>query len=172
MRSLWWWLRRRRIDVGPDDVAIGYASAQRPFLFAMAGLLAVETAVVGLLVPWPIVHVLDVCAVLQVLSIAANLTVHPHVVGTDTLLLREGRRFALRIPLDTITAVRVESRTRTGKTRQLDGDEFSIAVGSQTSLLIELARPVDVQGGTATSIRFHADDPRQAAATIASTLKV
>lgn len=166
------WLRRRRADVGPDDLAIGYARDQKPFLFAMAGLLAVETAVVGLLVPWPIIHVLDVCAVLQVLAIAANLVVHPHVLSADTLLLREGRRFTLRVPLAAITAVRVESRTRTGRTRQLDGDELSIAVGNQTSLLIELAYPIEVRrpDGKATRIRFHADDPRHTVAAITRVL--
>lgn len=168
MRSLWPWLRRRRADVGPGELAIGYARDQKPFLFVMAGLLAVETAVVGLLVPWPLIHVLDACAVLQVLAIAANLVVHPHVLGDDTLLLREGRRFTLRVPLAAITAVRVESRTRSGRTRQLDGDELSIAVGNQTSLLIELAYPVEVRkpDGKVTRIRFHADDPRQVAAAI------
>jgi hypothetical protein len=168
MRSLWAWLRGRRADVGPDDVAIGYARDQTPFLLAMAGLLAVETAVVGFLVPWPIVHVLDVCAVLQVLGIAANLVVHPHVVGSRVLLLREGRRFTVRVPLDAITSVRAEQRTRTGRTRQLDGEELSIAVGNQTDVLVELSRPIPVRkpDGVATRIRFRADDPRHAVTVI------
>lgn len=160
MRSLWWWLRGRRAGVGPDDLAIGYAGQQTPFLLAMAGLLAVETAVLGLLVPWPIVHVLDVLALLQVLAIAANLVVHPHVLGSDTLLLRDGGRFALRVPLAAITGIRVESRT--SRKRRLDGDELSIPVGGQTTVCLELAHPVDA----ATRIRFHADEPRQVAAAI------
>lgn len=172
MRSLWLWLRRRRVDVGPGDLAIGYARDQKPFLFVMAGLLALETAVVGLLVPWPIIHVLDACAVLQVLGIAANLVVHPHVLGHDTLLLREGRRFTLPVPLAAIVAVRVESRTRGGRTRQLDGDELSIAVGNQTSVLIELAHPVEVckPDGKVTRIRFHGDDPRLTVTAITKVL--
>lgn len=137
-------------------------------LVAMAGLLAVETAVVGVLVPWPVVHVLDALALLQVLSIAANLVVHPHVVGRDVVLLREGGRFALRVPLDAVASVRVERRTRTGRTRQLDGAELSIAVGNQTDVLVELSRPVPVRrpDGVVTRVRFRADDPRAAVAAI------
>lgn len=164
MRSLWWWLRRRRRGVGPDDVPIGYARDQTPMLIAMAGVLAVETAVVGLLVPWWFVHVLDVCALVQVLSVAGNLVVHPHVVTRDTLILREGGRFTVRVPLDTITGVRVDRRTRTGRTRRLDAGELSIAVGNQTDVLIELSHPVRIRKptGEATTIRFRADDPRAA----------
>jgi hypothetical protein len=55
--SLWWWIRRRRRDVGPGDLALGYAREQTPMLVALAGVLCLETAIVGLLVPWPVVHV-------------------------------------------------------------------------------------------------------------------
>lgn len=173
MRSLWSWLRGRRADVGPTDVAIGYARDQTPFLFAMAGLLAVETAVVGFLVPWPIVHVLDVCAVLQVLGIAANLVVHPHVLGEQVLLLREGRGFTLRVPLSAITAVRAEQHTRTGRTRQLDNQELTIAVGNQTDVLLELSHPIPVHkpDGLATRIRFRADDPHHTVAAITTAIR-
>lgn len=169
MKSLWWWLRGRRADVGPDDTAIGYARDQVPVALALTGVVAVESAAVGLLLRWPFLHVLDALAVLQLVSSAAALVVHPHVVGRDGLLVRDGRRFAVRVPPDAIATVRVEWRSHTGRAHRVDGDELVVAVGNQTDVLVELSRPVRVRrpDGEVTRIRFRADDPRAAVAAIA-----
>lgn len=58
MIHLWLWVGRRD-DLAPGDIAMGHAREQTPTLIVLAGVLALETAVVGLLVPWPFVHVLD-----------------------------------------------------------------------------------------------------------------
>jgi hypothetical protein len=52
-----------------------------------------------------------------------------------------------------------------------DGDEVAVVVGDQTTVLVELAEPVDVvlPGGdrcAATAFGFHADDPAAAVAVI------
>lgn len=49
--NLWPWIRRRRQDVGPGDVALGYARERVPVLIVLAGVLCLETAIVGLLLP-------------------------------------------------------------------------------------------------------------------------
>lgn len=168
--ALWHWLRRHRVGVGPGDIAIGHARERTPMLLALAGVLALETAVVGLLVPWPVVHVLDALALLQVLGIAAVEVTYPHVVRHEELVLREGATFELRVPLAAITAVRVERRSHTGRVRRLTGQELSIAVANQTDVLVVLSEPVPVPGGEATRIRFRADDPRVAVNAIAAAV--
>ena len=154
MKGLWLWVRRRRAT-GPGDLPIGYARERVPLLFVLAGLLALEAALLGLLVPWWWVHVLDVLAVLQVLGIAATLVTHPHYLTTDHLVLRDGRRVVLVIPRDRIAAVRLDRKYHDGKTVQRDGDELRIVVGNQTDVLLQLSEPV----GGARRVRFRADEP-------------
>ncbi len=158
MRSLWLWARGRRAGVGPGDVPIGYANEQLPFLIVLAGVLAVETAVVGLLVPWWWIHVVDVLAVLQVLGIAASLVTHPHVLTPDTLVLRNGGRTVLVIPRSAIVDARAERRYHDGRTEQRDDEELRLVVGNQTDVVVRLDPPVD----GLRRVRFRADDPRAA----------
>ncbi|GAB3468840.1 hypothetical protein [Actinophytocola sediminis] len=168
--ALWHWLRGRRVGVGHGDVAIGHARERTPMLLALAGVLALETAVVGLLVPWPVVHVLDAVALLQVLAIAAVEVTYPHVVGRTELVLRDGATFALRVPLAVVTAVRVQRRYHTGRARQLVDGELTVAVNNQTDVLVTLSEPIPVAGGEATRIRFLADDPAAAVSAIAAAV--
>jgi hypothetical protein len=158
VRSLWLWVRGRRAGVGPEDLAIGYAEERLPFLVVLAGVLTVETAVVGLLVPWWWIHVLDVLTLVQVLAIAAGLVTHPHVLTPDTLVLRNGRRTVLVVPRAAIADARAERRYHDGRTEQRDGGELRIVVGNQTDVVLLLDPPVDGMS----RVRFRADDPRVA----------
>jgi hypothetical protein len=169
--------RRRRQNVGAGDLALGYARERTPVLVALAGVLCVETAVVGILVPWPVVHALDVLAVLQVLSIAATEVTRPHYLCGDVLILREGPIFEVRVPLASVLAVRTERKYHNGRTLQLVGQQDSevpqlnIVVGNQTDLLVTLSEPVTVieSNGTigrAEIPRFRADEPETAVSAI------
>lgn len=172
--SLWWWIRRRRRDVGPGDLVLGYAREQTPMLVALAGVLCLETAIVGLLVPWPVVHVLDVLAVLQVLCIAATAVTRPHYLHDDVLTLREGPLFEVHVPLTSVVTVRAERKYHSGRTLQLTGQqdsadtpELSIVIGSQTDVFVTLSEPVAVVEpngtiGKAETLRFRADEPAAA----------
>jgi hypothetical protein len=154
VKGLWLWVRRRRA-IGSGDLAIGYARERLPLLVVLAGLLALEAAVVGLLVPWWWVHVFDVIAFLQVLGIAATLVTHPHFLTADHLVLRDGRRVVLTIPRDRIVRARLDRKYHEGKTVQRDGDELRIVVGNQTDVLLQLSEPVD----GIRRVRFRADEP-------------
>jgi hypothetical protein len=166
--SLWPWIRRRRQAVGPGDLALGYARERTPMLIVVAGVLCLETAVVGLLVPWPVVHVLDVLAVLQVLAIAATEVTRPHYLSEDMLVLREGPLFEVRVPLSTVVAVRSERKDHSGRTIQLASGSLAIVIGNQTDVLVTLSEPVTVAepDGKAALLRFRADDPHAAVSAI------
>jgi predicted membrane-bound mannosyltransferase len=170
MASLWPWIRRRRQDVGPGDVPLAYARDQLPMLIAFACVMGLETLVVGLLVPWPIVHVLDVLAILQVLGLAATAVTRPHYIHKDTLVLREGTHFEIKVPLASVAAVQVARQDHNGRTVEQDGEKLTIAVGSQTTVLVTLVEPVP--GGTAKVLRFHADEPQAAVLAIKNAIPV
>ena len=161
IRRLWLWVRRRD-DLGPGDLALGHAREQTPMLIVLAGVLALETAVVRLLVPWPVVHVLDALAVLQVLGIAATGVTRPHYVRDDVLVLRAGRAFEVRVPLRSVVTVRAERKYHSGRTIQRTGTELSIVIGNQTDVVLTLSEPV----GTARVLRFRADEPAKAVTAI------
>jgi hypothetical protein len=174
VKSLLLWALGRRVGVGPDDAALGHSAERVPLMIAMACVLALETAVVGLLVPWPVVHVLDVCALLQVLVLLARSVTRPHVLRADSLVVRDGGAFEVVVPLRLVAAVRVLREHHTGfRSVRRDGDEVVVVAGDQTTVRLDLAEPLDVvlPGGVrcaATALRFHADDPAAAVAAISA----
>jgi hypothetical protein len=96
-------------------------------LIAFACLLGVETMVVGLLVPWLVVHVLDVLAVLQVLGLAATAVTRPHYIHKDTLVLREGTHFEVRVPLAAVATVQAARKDHNGRAVEQDDEKLTIA---------------------------------------------
>lgn len=146
----------------------------------MYGLLfvsVVETVMLALLVPWPVVHgvllVLDVYGVVFVLGTQAACVTRPHVVDADgALRVRYGGLFDLRIPAGAVVGARVERRFPEGGTVRLGEDGvLDVAVGGQTTVTVELAAPVEFvrplgKRGRARAVRFHADDPGAAVAAL------
>ncbi|CAM3801487.1 hypothetical protein KIPE111705_25610 [Kibdelosporangium persicum] len=166
LASLWWWIRRRRKGLGPSDVEIGYAREQIPMIVVLTGALTLETAVVGLLVPWWWIHVIDVLTLLQVVGIGAVMVTWPHYLTGDTLVLREGSMFELRVPLSSIGSARVHRKDHNGPTIDRTDDTLNIVIGNQTDVTLVLREPVD----GVTTIRFRADDPHAAVKAISTRL--
>ncbi|WP_405537958.1 hypothetical protein OG787_35485 [Streptomyces sp. NBC_00075] len=166
LMSLVLWLTRRRHGTGDGGQAFGYARGQGATMFAFAFVCVVETvAMFVLLRDWPILHwivfVLDVYTVEFVIGLHAASVVRPHVLDLNSrsLHVRYAAHVDLRIPLEKISTVRRELRT----THQRTEGELSLAIGSQTTITLELIEPVahftffgrrrDVR-----LVRFHADD--------------
>ncbi|MFJ6791457.1 hypothetical protein [Streptomyces angustmyceticus] len=169
--SLGWWAARRRIGVAPGARALGYAGAQAAFVYGLTFVCVVETVAVGvLLADHPAAHavmlVLDCYTVLMMLGLQAAAVTRPHVLGADTLWLREGARRDIRIPLERIAAVRHDLRFVRAAEKD-GGAAAELAVGGQTSVTVELSEPVVVVGllgrrESVRTVRFHADDARAA----------
>ncbi|MEV6574533.1 hypothetical protein [Streptomyces sp. NPDC051577] len=171
--SLGRWLGRRAPHgVAAGDVPAGYTGPQTAMMYGLLFVSVIETVALAHLIPWPAVHrvvlVLDVYGVVLLLAMHAACVVRPHVVGADgSLRIRYGALFDLTVPPDAVASVRVERRYPEGRLVTLDEDEglLDLIVGSQTSVTLELNRPVPFVrplGGAARArtIRFHADDPR------------
>ncbi|MET9607117.1 hypothetical protein ABZZ17_18870 [Streptomyces sp. NPDC006512] len=180
--SLGRWVLRRPHGVGPGDAAAAYTGPQTAMMYGLVFVSVVETVALAFLIPWPAVHrvvlVLDVYGVLLMLALHAACVVRPHVVGADgSLRIRYGALFDLTVPADAVASVRVDRRYPQGRLVTLshgdgdgdgDGDEHAVLdliVGSQTSVTLELNRPLEFRRplgarARARTIRFHADDPR------------
>lgn len=171
LTSLVRWVARRPHGLREGDLAAAYTGPQTAMMYGLLFVSVVETVALAMLVPWPLVHmillVLDVYGVLMVLALHAACVTRPHVVGADgSLRVRWGALFDLRIGSGQITAVRVERRYPDGSLIKIDepGGTLDLIVGGQTTVRVELAGPVGFVRpmggrGTATAVRFHADDP-------------
>ncbi|MCX4772921.1 hypothetical protein [Streptomyces sp. NBC_01285] len=177
LHSLGLWLLRRRHAVPKGALAAPYTGPQTAMMYGLLFVSVVETVMLALLIPWPVVHrillVVDVYGVLLVLALHASCVVRPHVVGADgSLRIRYGALFDLRVPAAAIASVRVERRYPEGKSLRLHPDGvLDLAVGGQTTVTVELTAPAGFVRplggrGQAHAVRFHADDPRSVVAAL------
>lgn len=177
LHSLGLWVLRRRHSVPEGSLAAPYTGPQTAMMYGLLFVSVVETVMFALLIPWPVVHrillVLDVYGVLLVLALHASCVTRPHVVGADgSLRIRYGVLFDLRVPAAAIARARVERRYPEGKLVQLHADGvLDLAVGSQTTVTVELTAPVGFVRplggrGQAHMVRFYADDPRSVVAAL------
>ncbi|MFD3525785.1 hypothetical protein [Streptomyces sp. NPDC058653] len=171
MTSLVRWVGRRVHGVREGDLAAPYTGPQTAMMYGLLFVSVVETVALAILVPWPLAHkillVVDVYGVLMVLALHASCVTRPHVVGADgSLRVRWGALFDLRITGGQIASARVERRYPDGSLIRIDepGGALDLIVGGQTTVRVELTGPVAFvrplgTRGTATVLRFHADDP-------------
>ncbi|MFJ9107815.1 hypothetical protein [Streptomyces sp. NPDC102283] len=171
------WVLRRRHRVPAGARPFSYSEPQTGTMYAFLFVSVVETVVLALVIPWPLVHaillVVDVYGIVIVLALHAACVTRPHLVEADgSLRLRYGALFELRAPAAVIAAARVERRFPDGGPVRVDEDgALDLAVGSQTTVTVELTEPVEFvrplgRRGSARTLRFHADDPRAAVAAL------
>ncbi|WP_157164342.1 hypothetical protein [Streptomyces typhae] len=169
--SLGLWVARRRHGVGAGARATAYTGPQTAMLFGFAFVAVVETVVLAVVVPWPAVHAallfVDVYTMVQILALHAGCVTRPHVVGADgSLRVRYGQYLDVTVPAADIRSVRVDRRYPEGRTVQVHDDgSLDVAVGHQTTVTVELVRPVAFVRpmglhARAEVVRLHADDPR------------
>jgi hypothetical protein len=175
--TLRWLTGRWRHGVREGDVAVRYASGGAGLLLTFAYLSVIETVVLAFFIPWPLVReitlALDLWGVFFILGLFASFVVRPHVIGADgSLRLRSGALLEIRIPAQDIAAVRAERRTARGKKGTVDDDGgVNLSVGGQTTVTVELARPVTFtrplgKQTRARVFRFYAADPAAAVAAL------
>ncbi|MDX3640878.1 hypothetical protein [Streptomyces sp. MB09-02B] len=162
------WPTRRPHGVGEGGArAYGYARGQGAVMFGFGFVCVVETVTMSVLLhDFPLVHavflVLDLYTVLIVVGLHAASVTRPHVLTRTTLRLRRFATVDLRVPLNAVTSVRRELRT----THEKRDGELAMEVGSQTTVILELADPVAYltffgRRREVRLVRFHADDSEQ-----------
>jgi hypothetical protein len=167
LASLWLWAVRRTDGAAGGGTAFGYARGQGAMMAGFAFVCVVESVMMSVLLrDWPTAHhvvlVLDVYTVVIVVGLHAASVVRPHVLDPDagTLRIRRAIHVDVRIPLERIASVRRELRT----THEPRDGELDLAVGSQTSVTVELAEPVTHvsffgRRREVRVVRCHAEDP-------------
>ncbi|MGY1544173.1 hypothetical protein [Streptomyces sp. MN6] len=163
MASLMLWMARRTHGTR-EGTAFGYARGEAAMMFGLAFVCVVETVAMSVLLSdWPAAHAvvlfLDVYTVVFVVALYAASVVRPHVVGPHGLRVRRAVHVDLRIPRERIASVRRELRM----THEPADGELDLAIGSQTTVTVELTEPVphrSLLGRTRDIhvVRFHADD--------------
>jgi hypothetical protein len=171
------WLAFRRHGVRAGDAAVPYASGGAAVLFAFAYVSAIETVVLGFIIPWPVVREIvlgiDIWGVYFIIAVYASTVVRPHVVPADgSLRLRYGALLDIRIPAEDIAAVRLERRSARGKLAAVDADGYAdLSQAGQTTVTVQLTQPVTFtrplgKPACARAFRFYAADPAAAVAAI------
>ncbi|GAA3057898.1 hypothetical protein GCM10017562_23490 [Streptomyces roseofulvus] len=165
MAGLGRWVARRPHGTAGAEGVFPHARDQAALMYGFAFVCLVETVgMTWLLADVPVVHevvlVLDVYTVLFVLGLHAASVTRPHVLAGGCLRVRRAAHVDVPVPLDRIASVRRENRF----THERKDGELNLAVGSRTSVTLELDGPVEVVGllgsvRPVTTVRLHADDP-------------
>ncbi|MET9353402.1 hypothetical protein ABZY14_10425 [Streptomyces sp. NPDC006617] len=167
LAGLWLWAVRRTHGTVAGGAVFGYARGQGAMMAGFGFVCVVESVMMSVLLrDWPTVHhvvlVLDVYTVVIVVGLHAASVVRPHVLdpAAGTLRIRRAVHVDVRIPLERIASVRRELRA----THERADGELDLAVGSQTSVTVQLAEPVTHvsffgRRREVRVVRCHAEDP-------------
>jgi hypothetical protein len=109
---------------------------------------------------------LSAYGLLWVVALAFSLRQHPHLVGSDGLVVRFGHFWATRIPLDELISARQNVRVDHRRNIELAAGVASFSVAGETNVEAFFAPDVlvEVRGRFAqvSRVRFFADDPSAA----------
>jgi hypothetical protein len=166
LASLVRWAARRPHGVGEADAVFPHARDQAAMMYGFTFVCVAETVALSfLLADWPVVHavflVVDGYTVLFVLGMHAAALTRPHVLAGGVLRVRQAAHVDIRVPVARIASIRRETLF----THEKKDDELNLAIGSQTSLTLELTEPVNAPRFLGAPrlvrvIRLHADDPK------------
>ncbi|MGW6789194.1 hypothetical protein [Streptomyces chartreusis] len=163
LASIGLWVARRGHQTG-EGAAFGYSRGQGPMMLGFGFVIVIESIMMSVLLRnHPAVQrawfTVDVYTLVLIVGMHAASVVRPHVLDDRVLRVRRAAHVDLRIPLEKIARARRELRT----THERTEGELNLAIGSQTTVTLELTEPVahftflgrrqDIR-----LVRFHADD--------------
>ena len=176
LHALGRWLRRRP-DVPPGATPLPVGRDERVTGWALLVASLVEMAAVHLLLPWPAVRtvllVVSAYGTVLLVALLADRAVRPHLLLADGLRLRAGGAVDVTLPLSAVDGV-VLRRRDAPRPVAFDDAALVLASGGQTQLEVSLLAPLTLRAGrregTVTAVRFSADDPAAAVATVRARL--
>ncbi|AZI56885.1 hypothetical protein EH165_00570 [Nakamurella antarctica] len=140
-------------------------------------LTVLEIAVVEIIVPWTalrmILLVLGVYGLLIMAGFVAANRTRPHILTSDSLLLRCGLLADVAVPINQVTSVSVGLR-RAGYGPIIVGDTLTLGVAGSVHVALNLSAPFPIRAGKVVgevrTILFAADESAVAARLIRSQL--
>ncbi|CAM5611303.1 hypothetical protein [Streptomyces chartreusis] len=163
LTSIGLWVARRPNGTG-TGTGFGYSRGQGPMMLGFGFVIVIESIMMSVLLRnHPAVQrawfTVDVYTLVLIVGMHAASVVRPHVLDDRVLRVRRAAHVDLRIPLEKVARARRELRT----THERTEGELNLAIGSQTTVTLELTEPVahftflgrrqDIR-----LVRFHADD--------------
>ncbi|MCK1795172.1 hypothetical protein MTQ01_03940 [Streptomyces sp. XM4193] len=175
-----WIARRGPHAVGTGATALPYAAEQAFLMYTMIFVSVIETVVLALVIPWPVVHlillVLGIWSIFFAVGLHASCVVRPHVLEADgSLRVRYGALVDIRIPAGSIAAVTAQRREGGGMGKAINDGSVVVGVAGQTTLTVELTEPVVYTrplGRKASTdvVHLHVEDVRTVAALLRSAV--
>ncbi len=165
------WALRGRADVAPTDVALPYNGLDRAVLWTVTVLGVLETAIVHVLVSWPVLRwpllVVSVYGLLAFVAFHFTMLQHPHLLRGDVLVLRFGHFRSARVPLDALVSVarNVDNGHKKNVALADDGLVVSFMGGTNVEVRFSPDAVVELDGKqhAVSRVSFLAEDPRRVA---------
>jgi hypothetical protein len=173
-----WLLRRPSIPAGFEPV--GYAQLATPMMGLWIFGSALELPLVHVLVPWYGLRisllVIGVWGLLWMLGALAGLRCYPHLLGHDTLRIRNGATHDIAIPWQAIAQVTTQDRSLPSsmwvlQPQQTDqGTHLNVAVSGRVNVHLTLRHQLRLRTKKGdmpvTGISLWVDEPRAVATRI------
>jgi hypothetical protein len=162
------WALRGRADVGPTDVALPYNGLDRAVLWTISVLGVLETAIVHVLVSWPVLRwtllVVSVYGLVAFVAFHFTMRQHPHLLRGDVLVLRFGHFRSARVPLDSLASVARNVDNTHTRNVALAGDGLVVSFMGGTNVELRFSPDalveLDGQEHPVSRVSFQAEDPR------------
>ncbi len=172
-----WLVRRPEVPAGTEP--IGYSRLVAPMLWLWIFGSAVEVVVLDVVLSrwWTPLRipllVVGVWGLVWMLGMLAAYRVRPHLLGEETLQVRDGIHARVDVPLDRIASVRTVDHELPGLLRSVhlegegDGATLLVGVGSRTNLELVLTGPTTLETphgpSTVARVGLWVDEPREVA---------
>lgn len=189
-RCLGRWLARRP-DAPAGAVEIGYGQLVAPMLWlwifgSLVEVVALELVLRSIDAAWaeavrlPLL-VVGVWGALWMLGLAASFRVRRHLLLPDRLVLRDGPRVRVEVPLGSVSAVRLAEHEWEGMLRSVHevhdagaGDLVLVGPGNRTNVELTLSSPTRLAGHDRTRVALRvglwADEPREVVRLVAARI--
>ena len=170
-----WLLRRPSIPAGFEPV--GYAQLATPMMGLWIFGSALELPLVHVLVPWPGLRisllVIGVWGLLWMLGALAGLRSYPHLLGDDTLRIRNGATHDIAVPWEAIAQATTQDRSLPSSMWVLQpqepeqGTHLNVAVSGRVNVHLALGNQLRLRTKKGdmlvTGISLWVDEPREVA---------
>lgn len=160
---------------GQEGTAFGYHHGMAPLIWVIVALVAVEGAVVELVLlialphtPWPWISLaLHAYSLIWVIGLLAAMTTRPHLLAGDELRLRDGVFAEIVIPVAAIRGARPTRHPNLGRSGFTVDDEHQTATLAHADATVALSldplQRITVNGATydgpLTTMRITVDNP-------------
>ena len=173
-----WLLRRPSVPAGFEPV--GYGRLATPMMALWIFGSALELPLAHVLVPWHGVRIalliIGGWGLLWMLGALAGLRSYPHLLGSDTLRIRNGAMHDIAVPWEAIAQITIQDRSLPSSMWVLQPEEtergthLNVAVSGRVNLHLALREPRALRTRKAetviTGVSLWVDDPREVAARI------